>query len=974
MHDLNPPRRNRANAAALAFTAAFTLAALPTLTFPVPSALASPPTGTTPWGTTPLRADVTKPVTTDDVVDSESTVDNWRAKPFTVSLAATDDAPAGETSSGVATIEFRILRADGTIGDTGHYVSEQTKVVLSDGDRVQYRAIDAAGNKEAWKTSEAAKIDTHAPTVSASTVSATWQHERVTVTLTDTDQSELSGAGGSGVAARYVKVVGPGSDADGYTAYHEDDLPTLANGQRLQYYSVDRVGNVSGVKTTAAAKVDLVAPVVDLDPAELSDLVQSGPITVTMSGSDALSGFGSGSYAVYRGDATDPVRTGTWADGDTIRLGNTERLVVVLTDRAGNRATAQTNAATVDGLAPTTTDDVPVTGWVTSAPFTATLSATDTPPEDDTVNGETGVKRTYFQIQRPDNSPYTDPLVYDAEHAPTLGAGERITYYSVDMAGNLERSHVSAAIRVDGETPTTTASTIPSTAQKAPVEVTLTAADTGGSGLKRTLYHIDSERSHSRLALPYDPAHKPVLDDGDSLEYWSVDIAGNIEDSHETSEAKVDLTAPESSAETSADLEEWNDAPVQVSLTADDEAGDGRTESGVASIRYRIVNGSTQSAERTYDPADLPALGNGDALEYYAVDKAGNAEVARQTGAAHVDTVAPAITFAADVPAGGWAHGPVNVTPTITDQGSGVDEVEYQVVPKGATPGTSWTPLFRVLTKALTDGETLRVRATDDVGNQSPIATYGPVKVDATPPVTTASALPDTATGPIAVALTATDERSGIAEIRYSVVGAGQTSITASQVYDDAHRPTLANGESLRYWAVDVAGNAETPKTTAAASVVPVTPTPTAAPAAARAQATAPTITPTPTPAKATPSADFARDADNSRIVLEGRQVPVSVKCGPVPCIVRVAVTFTSKGKTVVALPVRTVTTPANGAATTVGLSTTRAQRSKIRKLVGKTGAGGEVRTTLTVVDAAGNPLGSSILTRRGLSTAVIGS
>jgi hypothetical protein len=95
--------------------------------------------------------------------------------------------------------------------------------------------------------------------------------------------------------------------------------------------------------------------------------------------------------------------------------------------------------------------------------------------------------------------------------------------------------------RVDTAPPTTT-DDVPATTQTSDITVTLTALDSG-SGVQATYYTTDdsdpADGSNPSRAT-YDPASKPVLQDGDQIRYYSVDAAGNAEPVRTSGIAKVD--------------------------------------------------------------------------------------------------------------------------------------------------------------------------------------------------------------------------------------------------------------------------------------------------------------------------------------------------------------------------------------------------------------------------------------------------
>ncbi|MBJ7519674.1 MAG: hypothetical protein JHC84_08265, partial [Solirubrobacteraceae bacterium] len=109
------------------------------------------------------------------------------------------------------------------------------------------------------------------------------------------------------------------------------------------------------------------------------------------------------------------------------------------------------------------------------------------------------------------------------------------------------------------------------------------------------------------------------------------------------------------------------------------------------------------------------------------------------------------------------------------------------------------------------------------------------ITVDLTAPSTTDNVPAGFAAAAIPVTLTATDTggAAGVQTTTFEKVAADGT-IGATQTYNPASKPTLNNGEKIRYRSTDTAGNTEANKTSAAAKVDTTTPvvTFTAAPAA----------------------------------------------------------------------------------------------------------------------------------------------
>ena len=114
---------------------------------------------------------------------------------------------------------------------------------------------------------------------------------------------------------------------------------------------------------------------------------------------------------------------------------------------------------------------------------------------------------------------------------PVLADGERIKYFSTDTVGNAEAVRTSATAQVDLSAPTTT-DDVPATVVGAPVEVTLSATDSGGAAVDKTYYTTGASPADPTTASDvYNPApgQKPVLADGERIKYFSTDTVGNAE-------------------------------------------------------------------------------------------------------------------------------------------------------------------------------------------------------------------------------------------------------------------------------------------------------------------------------------------------------------------------------------------------------------------------------------------------------------
>lgn len=190
------------------------------------------------------------------------------------------------------------------------------------------------------------------------------------------------------------------------------------------------------------------------------------------------------------------------------------------------------------------------------------------------------------------------------------------------------------------------------------------------------------------------------------------------------------------------------------------------------------------------------------------------------------DTTAPTTTD--DVPAA-YKNAPIPVTLTAADEtgGSGVSGTYYT---KGTAPAdptlmsATYDPAAR---PTLNDGEVIRYRSVDIAGNAEAVHTSRVALVDTVAPTTTDNVTAATSSAPVQVTLAATDTGgSNVAHTYYTVGATPTTPTVASAVYDAGARPMLADGQKIRYFSVDFAGNAEAVKTSVAAAVNTTTFTP----------------------------------------------------------------------------------------------------------------------------------------------------
>jgi alpha-tubulin suppressor-like RCC1 family protein/fibronectin type 3 domain-containing protein len=265
---------------------------------------------------------------------------------------------------------------------------------------------------------------------------------------------------------------------------------------------------------------------------------------------------------------------------------------------------------------------------------------------------------------------------------------------------------------IDRTPPRSSHSGIPGGWVNGDVTMSLGATDSSGSGVAETFYRVGLGAAEAYTA--------PVLFSGDtsaSVEYWSVDQAGNRE-SASTAIVRIDKTAP---VTTHDGRVSYSSAATITLLPAD--AG-----SGVAETLFKLDDGPWVSG----CVVTASTMGT-HTLEFYSVDVAGNEESPRGQLTFRVEDGLPPDTWD-DAPAG-WVSGDVNLTLSAIDVGTGVSAIAWaRTGPTGGvTTGATNAQTAQIL---VTDEGTTTVRfcATDIAGNTS-ATRAAVVRIDKTPPL-----------------------------------------------------------------------------------------------------------------------------------------------------------------------------------------------------------------------------------------------
>ncbi len=437
---------------------------------------------------------------------------------------------------------------------------------------------------------------------------------------------------------------------------------------------------------TVTVRVDKAMPLTTT-PGLKAEYAPDGSSVISLVASDALSGVASTRWRLGT--------SGSYTDGSTVPVPSSSAVYTLQyysTDVAGNVEDPQSTTFTVYDVTPpettaTVTPAAALTRWV-SSDTTVTLTATDAYP---------GVAWTRYSLDRAAEQNYSAPIVIRKSGLAT------ITFRSQDSSGNTETLQ-EVTLHVDKTAPLTTALDLASGyARNSGAKITLKATD-AHSGVASTRWRLGTSGSYTDGSTVPVPSSSAVY----TLQYYSTDVAGNVEDPQSTTFTVYDVTPPETTATVTpaAALTRWVSSDTTVTLTATD------AYPGVAWTRYSL----DRAAEQNYSAPIVIRKSGLATITFRSQDSSGNTETLQEV-TLHVDKTAP-LTTALDLASGYARNSGAKITLKATDAHSGVASTRWRLGTSGAFSSGSTVPV-----PSAVGSYTMQYFSADAVGNSESVRT-----------------------------------------------------------------------------------------------------------------------------------------------------------------------------------------------------------------------------------------------------------
>lgn len=480
----------------------------------------------------------------------------------------------------------------------------------------------------------------------------------------------------SGIAGAYYRLDSePQSGHDGIYVPNPSQINGIVvpseGAHSLLLWLVDNAGNVDHRTYRVdwqAFKYDATAPTVGVT--KQGPLGQNGwytgTVTLTFAPADALSGINTWGWRLDNRPPSSVLSTVVVTDA-------LHSLVLDATDRAGNAMHPVTQTLPIDAGRPTISHTVSLaptgTGWYT-APITVTLGLTDpvSGPGVITWRLDTGPLTTGSQVR----------VLQDGPHS--------LSAYGRDQAGNRSTT-LFLSLPVDAHPPVTRLALAPAAPAatgfySSTVAGTWSATDAvtqpvpgPGSGVVATRMKLNN--GSWQTAVPFSLTTSGIH----RVQYASQDRAGNVEIVR-TRVISIDVTPPGAPIAPAVQPDTWS-STNQFTVSWQNPSD----LSGIVGAYLYLGQGPPPAGSGVYHPgatqiSGVVAPGEGVWPVWLALrDAAGNRGAFTNAGSIRYDNTPPTVQAQATGPAGlaGWYTGPVQVTLSITDGGSGPALLRYRL-------------------------------------------------------------------------------------------------------------------------------------------------------------------------------------------------------------------------------------------------------------------------------------------------------
>jgi hypothetical protein len=477
---------------------------------------------------------------------------------------------------------------------------------------------------------------------------------------------------------------------------HWSFTATLTQGTHTVYV---RATDVSGRSNMSSinVKIDLTDPTIAITTPSSSGLWFASS-SIDFAGTYVVGGSNieAVDYKVDSGSWTTVSGLNPWQFTVSKLTEGTHTAYVRATASSGRTNTASV-LVKVDTVKPSVSISNPTDGSaINNNKPTITITASDDGSSLNTVTVKVGVNTYSASLVSGNTWAYT--------FTSSLADGSySVTSTATDKAGNTQTSSA-VSLKVD-TTPPVTGHNYDLAWHKSSITVTLSASDTGGSGVSGTFYKINGGSTETTI-----DCQPTISTEGlNTLEYWSTDNVGNNE-AHHTITVKIDYTAPVTTeGETGTiGLNNWYTSSVTVTLTATDSGSD------VKEIHY-VLNGVTKVVSGNSASFTISTAGVNN-LSYWSVDNVGNDETSHST-TVKVDLTDPTISITSPANNAQLPVGSIQLAGTASESTSGIWKVEVKV-DSGNYALATGTTTWEFDTSALSPGtHTITAKATDNAGD-----------------------------------------------------------------------------------------------------------------------------------------------------------------------------------------------------------------------------------------------------------------